>query len=44
VNGHFFQPFEQTNICASEATTAVNNFNALTATQKQDVLNFLRSL
>jgi CxxC motif-containing protein (DUF1111 family) len=44
VNGHFFQPFEQTNICASEATTAVSNFNALTAAQKQDLLNFLRSL
>jgi len=44
VNGHFFQPFEQSNVCASEATTAVNNFNALTAAQKQDVLNFLRSL
>jgi CxxC motif-containing protein (DUF1111 family) len=44
VAGHFFQPFEQSNICQSEATTAVSNFNALTTAQKQDVLNFLRSL
>lgn len=28
----------------SEANTVVGNFNALTATQKQDLLNFLRSL
>jgi CxxC motif-containing protein (DUF1111 family) len=28
----------------SEAFQVVNNFNALTATQKQDILNFLRSL
>ena len=28
----------------SEANTVVNNFNSLTETQKQDVLNFLRSL
>jgi len=44
VNGHFFQPFEQTQICQSEATAVVTNFNALNATQKQDLLNFLRSL
>jgi len=28
----------------SEANTVINNFNALTETQKQDLLNFLRSL
>jgi CxxC motif-containing protein (DUF1111 family) len=28
----------------SEANTAINNFNLLTAAQQQDVLNFLRSL
>ena len=28
----------------SEANTVINNFNALSASQKQDVLNFLRSL
>jgi CxxC motif-containing protein (DUF1111 family) len=44
VNGHFFQPFEQTQVCQSEATTVVSNFNALTTAQKQDLLNFLRSL
>lgn len=44
VNGHFYQPFESISVCQSEATTAVNNFNALTTTQKQDLLNFLRSL
>jgi len=30
--------------CGSEANKVVDNFNALTATQKQDLLNFLRSL
>jgi len=44
VNGHFFQPFEQIQVCQSEATTVVSNFNALTTAQKQDLLNFLRSL
>jgi hypothetical protein len=28
----------------SEACTVVSKFNGLTVTQKQDVLNFLRSL
>jgi CxxC motif-containing protein (DUF1111 family) len=28
----------------SEAVQVVSNFNSLSATQKQDVLNFLRSL
>jgi CxxC motif-containing protein (DUF1111 family) len=44
VNGHFFQPFEQSNVCQSEATTVVSSFNALTTAQKQDLVNFLRSL
>ena len=30
--------------CASEANAVVDNYSALTATQKQDLLNFLRSL
>jgi CxxC motif-containing protein (DUF1111 family) len=30
--------------CGSEANGVVKNFNALSTTQKQDVLNFLRSL
>ena len=28
----------------SEANSVINNFNSLSASQKQDVLNFLRSL
>ena len=28
----------------SEANTVIGNFNALSASQKQDILNFLRSL
>ena len=44
VNGNNFQPFEQNHICVSEADQTVTNFNNLTASQKQDVLNFLRSL
>jgi len=40
----FFQPFTNTQSCGSEANTTVNNFNALNPSQKQDVLNFLRSL
>ena len=44
INGKAFQPFEQRQTCNSEADTVVANFNALTAAQKQDVLNFLRSL
>jgi CxxC motif-containing protein (DUF1111 family) len=30
--------------CASEANAVLSPFNALTASQKQDILNFLRSL
>jgi CxxC motif-containing protein (DUF1111 family) len=40
----FFQPFINTQSCGSEANTTINNFNALSPAQKQDVLNFLRSL
>ena len=43
-NGLWYQPFTQTQVCGSEANKVVANFNALTATRKQDVLNFLRSL
>jgi CxxC motif-containing protein (DUF1111 family) len=43
-NGIWFQPFVQTKFCASEANQVVANFNALTPTKQQDVLNFLRSL
>jgi len=40
----YFQPFINTQSCGSEANTTVTNFNALSPSQKQDVLNFLRSL
>jgi CxxC motif-containing protein (DUF1111 family) len=43
-NGVWFQPFTQTQICASEANAVVTRFNALPAAGQQDVLNFLRSL
>ena len=43
-NGMWFQPFVQTQICASEANAVVANFNALSSTDQQDLLNFLRSL
>ncbi len=36
-NGNAFYP-------ASEANSVINSFNALTPTQKQNLLNFLRSL
>ncbi|HEV2991468.1 MAG TPA: di-heme oxidoredictase family protein [Candidatus Angelobacter sp.] len=44
INGVAFQPFEQRQTCVSEADAVITNFNNLTASQKQDVLNFLRSL
>ena len=43
-NGKYFQPFVLTRECGSEANKVINNFNALSPTQKQDLLNFLRSL
>ena|SRR3989442_16018697 len=30
--------------CSSEANGVINNFNALSPSQQQDILNFLRSL
>jgi CxxC motif-containing protein (DUF1111 family) len=42
-NGLSYQPFTQTQRCG-EANTVVNNYNALTASQQTDLLNFLRSL
>ena len=42
--GNVFQPFATSLVCGSEANQAVKNFNNLTVAQKQDVLNFLRSL
>ena len=43
-NGDFFQPFAQTFVCGSEANQVIQNFNNLHTSQKQDILNFLRSL
>jgi len=36
--------FGQSGGCSSEANGVINNFNALTPSQQQDILNFLRSL
>jgi hypothetical protein len=46
INGgnSYFQPFTNNQVCASEANGVINNFNALSASQQQDILNFLRSL
>jgi CxxC motif-containing protein (DUF1111 family) len=43
-NGVWFQPFVQTQTCAGEANQVIARFDALNATQQQDLLNFLRSL
>src|SRR5579859_1457161 len=40
----YFQPYTNTQVCGSEANGVINNFNALSSSQKQDLLNFLRSL
>jgi CxxC motif-containing protein (DUF1111 family) len=44
VAGDFFAPLSPTVFCGSEANAVINNFNALSASNQQDVLNFLRSL
>jgi len=36
--------FRQSGGCSSEANAVINNFNRLTSSQQQDILNFLRSL
>jgi len=43
-NGDFFHPFSQSTTCGSEANEVIGNFNTLKTTEKQDILNFLRSL
>jgi CxxC motif-containing protein (DUF1111 family) len=43
-NGIYFQPFVQGIVCGSEANGTILNFNSLTQSQQQDLLNFLRSL
>ena len=42
--GELFQPSSQGLTCVSEANRVIDQFNALSTAQKQDVLNFLRSL
>ncbi|HZR28567.1 MAG TPA: di-heme oxidoredictase family protein [Terriglobales bacterium] len=43
-NGKTFQPFSVSQVCGSEANGVIRNFNSLSPSQKQDLLNFLRSL
>jgi CxxC motif-containing protein (DUF1111 family) len=43
-NGSIYQPDSRTQFCGSEANGVINNFKALSTSQKQDILNFLRSL
>jgi CxxC motif-containing protein (DUF1111 family) len=39
-----FEPETSSTSCNSEANTVINNFNSLSSSQQQDLLNFLRSL
>jgi CxxC motif-containing protein (DUF1111 family) len=39
-----FEPESSGTFCNSEANGVINNFNSLSVSQQQDVLNFLRSL
>src|SRR5216684_4564274 len=43
-NGSIYQPDSRTQFCGSEANGVIANFRALSSSQKQDILNFLRSL
>ena len=43
-NSQSFQTSSQSRSCASEANQVIGNFNQLQTSQKQDLLNFLRSL
>jgi CxxC motif-containing protein (DUF1111 family) len=43
-NNQSFQSSSQSRTCGSEAATVIEIFNALKSSQKQDILNFLRSL
>jgi len=42
--GVTFQPYALAQTCGSEANAVIANFIALSTSQKQDILNFLRSL
>jgi CxxC motif-containing protein (DUF1111 family) len=39
-----YEPEFSSNVCNSEANAVINNYNALSSSQQQDLLNFLRSL
>ena len=39
-----YEPEVSSNVCNSEANVVINKYNALTSSQQQDLLNFLRSL
>ena len=39
-----YRPFMQSQFCGSEANRVIRNFNALSPSNQQDLLNFLRSL
>jgi hypothetical protein len=39
-----YEPETQTTFCNSEANGVISNYNALSSSQQQDLLNFLRSL
>lgn len=39
-----YEPEASTNVCNSEANAVINNYNSLSSSQQQDLLNFLRSL
>lgn len=43
-NGTSFDPSSSSQTCGSEANSVINRFNSLTPAQKQEILNFLRSL
>jgi CxxC motif-containing protein (DUF1111 family) len=43
-NSESFQMSSQNRTCGSEANAVIGNFNELSNSQKQDILNFLRSL
>jgi hypothetical protein len=39
-----YEPEFSSNVCNSEANSVINSYNALSSSQQQDLLNFLRSL
>jgi CxxC motif-containing protein (DUF1111 family) len=43
-NGSIYQPTSSTQFCGSEAAGVISTFRSLSTSQKQDILNFLRSL